>query len=103
MGLGSSASCSISLNTVLTDQQQAMYQNSDCIHDILRTARTIAIVGLSADRQKATVKVRISFLKLDPRILPDMGIKVTFLGAEPERNNGAARAAAMIPQDAVHD
>src|SRR5262252_8841782 len=34
----------------------------------------------SADRQKATVKVRISFNKLDPRILPDMGIKVTFLG-----------------------
>jgi len=33
----------------------------------------------SADRQKATVKVRVSFLKLDPRILPDMGIKVTFL------------------------
>src|SRR6202050_1784900 len=32
----------------------------------------------TADRQKATVKVRISFLKLDPRILPDMGIKVTF-------------------------
>jgi multidrug efflux pump subunit AcrA (membrane-fusion protein) len=37
----------------------------------------------SADRQKATVKVRISFLKLDPRILPDMGIKVTFLGDAP--------------------
>src|ERR1700722_14913765 len=34
----------------------------------------------TADRQKATVKVRISFLKLDPRILPDMGVKVTFLG-----------------------
>ena len=39
----------------------------------------------SADRQKATVKVRISFLKLDPRILPDMGIKVTFLGAEQKK------------------
>jgi RND family efflux transporter MFP subunit len=35
----------------------------------------------TADRQKATVKVRISFEKLDPRILPDMGVKVTFLGA----------------------
>src|SRR6202041_814709 len=31
----------------------------------------------TADRHKATVKVRISFLELDPRILPDMGIKVT--------------------------
>src|SRR5262244_934576 len=50
----------------------------------------------SADRQKATVKVRISFLKLDPRILPDMGIKVTFLGAETPKANGAAAPAALI-------
>jgi HlyD family secretion protein len=33
----------------------------------------------SADRQKATVKVRIAFDKLDPRILPDMGVRVAFL------------------------
>src|SRR5260221_239267 len=33
----------------------------------------------SADRQKATVKVRIGFDALDPRILPDMGVKVSFL------------------------
>ena len=58
----------------------------------------------SADRQKATVKVRISFLKLDSRILPDMGIKVTFLGAEPEKKSPTAAAAAIvIPQSAVRD
>jgi HlyD family secretion protein len=57
----------------------------------------------TADRQKATVKVRISFLKLDPRILPDMGIKVTFYGAVPEEKNGAAEPAALVPQDAVRD
>jgi RND family efflux transporter MFP subunit len=57
----------------------------------------------SADRQKATVKVRVSFLKLDPRILPDMGIKVTFLGAAPEKKSGAEAAAILIPQSAVHD
>jgi len=53
----------------------------------------------TADRQKATVKVRISFDKLDPRILPDMGVKVTFLGEE----TGAAKAAARVlaPHDAV--
>lgn len=33
----------------------------------------------SADRQKATVKVRITFDKSDPKILPDMGIRVSFL------------------------
>jgi RND family efflux transporter MFP subunit len=37
----------------------------------------------SADRQKATVLVRLAFEKLDPRILPDMGVKVAFHGAEP--------------------
>ena len=36
----------------------------------------------TADRQKATVKVRISFVKLDDKILPDMGVKVAFLEEE---------------------
>jgi hypothetical protein len=42
----------------------------------------------TADRTKATVRVRIGFDALDPRILPDMGIKVRFL--DPTR--GATRA-----------
>jgi RND family efflux transporter MFP subunit len=33
----------------------------------------------TADRQKATVLVRIGFDALDARLLPDMGVKVTFL------------------------
>ncbi len=59
----------------------------------------------TADRQKATVKVRISFDKLDPRILPDMGIKVTFLGDAPKSPDAAkaAQAAALVPQTAIHD
>jgi RND family efflux transporter MFP subunit len=56
----------------------------------------------TADRQKATVKVRISFLKLDPKILPDMGVKVTFLGAEPDTKSGAVPAV-TIPNDAVRE
>jgi RND family efflux transporter MFP subunit len=55
----------------------------------------------TADRQKATVKVRISFDQLDPRILPDMGVKVTFLGDEPKKTN--ARPAVLIPQNAVRN
>jgi RND family efflux transporter MFP subunit len=55
----------------------------------------------TADRQKATVKVRISFLKLDPRILPDMGIKVTFLGNEPDKKGD--EAAATVPASALRD
>ena len=46
-------------------------------------ASVIAIVP-SADRQKATVKVRIGFDRLEERILPEMGVKVSFqeTGAE---------------------
>src|SRR5438445_1803872 len=59
----------------------------------------------SADRQKATVKVRISFLKLDPRILPDMGIKVTFLGEEkhPAKSPGDSAAGVLVPERAVRE
>jgi RND family efflux transporter MFP subunit len=59
----------------------------------------------TADRQKATVKVRISFDKLDPRILPDMGIKVTFLSDKPvkKKNVSAPAIAAMLPSDAVRE
>lgn len=56
----------------------------------------------TADRQKATVKVRIGFDHLDPRMLPDMGVKVSFLRDEAGR--GAAASAAprmMIPKAAV--
>ena len=57
----------------------------------------------TADRQKATVKVRISFIKLDPKILPDMGVKVTFLGDEPKEKSGAAPPAALVSSDAIRD
>jgi len=55
----------------------------------------------SADRQKATVKVRIGFDKLDPRILPDMGVKVAFL--REEQPGAAAQTAprALLPKAAV--
>ena len=56
----------------------------------------------TADRQKATVEVRIAFDKLDPRILPDMGVKVTFLGEEAKQADKAP-AGLMIPQDAIRD
>jgi RND family efflux transporter MFP subunit len=55
----------------------------------------------TADRQKATVEVRIAFDKLDPRILPDMGVKVTFLGEEKQAKQ--APVGVMVPQNAVRD
>ena len=54
----------------------------------------------AADRQKATVLVRIAFLQLDPRLLPDMGVKVTFL-REDDETAPAARPAALVPKGAI--
>jgi RND family efflux transporter MFP subunit len=56
----------------------------------------------TADRQKATVKVRLAFDRLDPRILPDMGVKVTFLGEEPG-TRAAGPAGVLIPRAAVRE
>jgi RND family efflux transporter MFP subunit len=56
----------------------------------------------TADRQKATVKVRIAFDKLDPRILPDMGVKVTFLGDETPAAQQQS-AAVLVPAEAVRN
>ncbi len=56
----------------------------------------------AADRQKATVLVRIGFEKLDPRILPDMGVKVTFLReASVKTSEAAARPTALAPKSAI--
>jgi len=58
--------------------------------------KVIAIIP-TADRDKSTVKVRVGFDHLDPRILPDMSVKVAF------RDNGGTGPghAVIIPRDAV--
>ena len=60
--------------------------------------RVIAIIP-TADRQKATVKVRVGFDKLDPRILPDMAVKVAF--HETAGAPAAVTRAALIPKSAL--
>jgi HlyD family secretion protein len=55
----------------------------------------------SADRQKATVKVRIGFDALDPRILPDMGVKVSFLRDAPPAGQAAAAPRVTVPKAAI--
>jgi RND family efflux transporter MFP subunit len=62
-------------------------------------ARVITTIP-SADRQKATVLVRIGFMQLDPRILPDMGVKVTFL-RDSEDAAPAARPVTLVPKGAI--
>jgi RND family efflux transporter MFP subunit len=58
----------------------------------------------TADRQKATVKVRISFAfdpATEPRILPDMGVKVTFLEPAKAGKKGDSAVVALLPQGAI--
>jgi hypothetical protein len=53
-------------------------------------AHVIAIVP-AADRGKATVKVRVALEHKDGRIVPDMGVRVSFLEVKP-------KAAAQVPK-----
>jgi HlyD family secretion protein len=68
----------------------------DAYQDFKIPARVITTIP-TADRQKATVRVRIAFDALDPRILPDMGVKVSFLRDEPAPGSAAAQGAPPVP------
>ena len=63
-------------------------------------AHVITLVP-TADRQKATVLVRLGFKQLDPRILPDMAIKVTFLREAGDTTAAAAQPTALVPRPAI--
>jgi RND family efflux transporter MFP subunit len=58
----------------------------------------IAIVP-TADRTKATVKVRIALDSKDPRIVPDMGVRVSFLA--PVDANAPKPTGAFVPEAAI--
>jgi len=72
----------------------------DAYPDFQIPAHVITLVP-TADRQKATVLVRIGFKELDPRILPDMGVKVTFLREADAANTPVAQTVTLVPQAAV--
>jgi RND family efflux transporter MFP subunit len=78
---------------------QPVIATLDAYSDWKIPCKVLAIIP-TADRQKATVKVRVSFNQLDPRILPQMGVKVAFQGEE----NAAPAAGKMlltVPEDAI--
>ena len=60
----------------------------------------IAIIP-TADRSKATVKVRIAIKSRDARIVPDMGVRVAFLTSQPVPGRPAAAPAVLVPAEAV--
>jgi HlyD family secretion protein len=70
----------------------------DAYSDWQIPCKVIAIIP-TADRQKSTVKVRVAFIKLDPRILPDMSVKVAFL--ETAKTAAATVNAVLVPKTAL--
>jgi RND family efflux transporter MFP subunit len=76
----------------------------DAYPDWTIAAHVIAIIP-TADRSKATVKVRIAIEQKDPRILPDMGVRVSFLEQAADRSPGAPVAAVpkgvLVPAAAI--
>ncbi len=70
MGSGTGVSCAVSLNTSLKPEDRARYQDVGTINRLLDTAKTIAIVGLSSDRQKASYFVASYLQDEGYRIVP---------------------------------
>ena len=64
-------------------------------------AEVIAIIP-TADRSKATVRVRVALLERDERVFPDMGVRVAFLEEKSSHAEGtAARTGVFVPYDSV--
>ena len=63
-------------------------------------AEVIAIIP-AADRNKATVRVRVGFIERDDRVLPDMGVRVAFLDAHTNTDSGETLAGVLVPSRAI--
>ncbi len=82
-------------------KNQTISAKLDAYQDWKIPGKVINIIP-TADRQKATVKVRISIDELDSRILPDMGVKVKFFPQETENDeNESNENSIVIPRNAV--
>ena len=72
-----------------------------------RYAGKVRQIVPTADRQKATVQVKVAFDSLDARVLPEMGAKVTFLAdPEPAPSSGGAAVptgAVIVPSASVRE
>ena len=63
-------------------------------------AHVIAVVP-SADRGKATVKVRVGLEQKDARMVPDMGVRVAFLGFKPAAGAAQPPKGVLVPVQAL--
>jgi len=80
MGFGTSIACDISMNTKLTPEERRLYQDTEVIRDLLHRATTVAIVGLSDKKERASNFVG-SYLKSEGyKIIPVNPLKQEILG-----------------------
>jgi uncharacterized protein YciU (UPF0263 family) len=86
------------INRVVAGQPAVANLNAYPKWDI--PANVIAIIP-TADRNKATVKVRIGLIEKDERVLPDMGARVSFLRKVEETENQVKKEGVMVPLNAV--
>lgn len=91
------------LNKVKPDQKASTKLNAYPDWEI--PSQLIAIIP-TADRSKATVKVRVGFDRapgaaLDPRILPDMGARVSFLAESPTPTAAPLPRRVLMPAEAL--
>jgi RND family efflux transporter MFP subunit len=87
------------INRVRSDQDVTARLNAYPDWEI--PARVIAIIP-TADRAKATVRVRVGLANKDARVLPQMGVRVAFLTDElVDVAAQSARPAVIVPQEAV--
>jgi HlyD family secretion protein len=79
---------------------QAVVATLDAYPDWEIPCHVIAIIP-TADRQRATVEVRVGFDELDPRILPDMGVKVAFQETVDEAESTRPAVGVTVPASAL--
>lgn len=90
------------INRVTSDQK--VVATLDAYPEWRIPCHVIAIIP-TADRQRATVEVRVGFDELDPRVLPDMGVKVAFQEAlgESTRAGGVLVPSAAVRKEGATD
>jgi RND family efflux transporter MFP subunit len=86
------------INRVRTAQQATAKLNA--YPDWQIPAHVIAVIP-TADRSKGTVTVRIALDQKDPRILPEMGVRVSFLADSPQEPGAKPAAGVNLPNNAV--
>lgn len=70
MGSGEGPACDLSLNTKLSLEQRQLYQDPLLIRRLLKEVKTVAIVGLSSNAQKASYFVANYLQKEGYRVIP---------------------------------